>query len=107
MNKDQIKNQADLNIYNVQQAHKQELINDHSLKVMGAFSEYPMDYVLCVMQQAVATALIEYSGKETPEGNWNWNVVEALDNSSKFKENVDALIKVNHQNNSGLVIVEA
>ena len=106
MNKDQINNQADLNIYNVQQAHKQQLINEHSLKIMEAFSEYPMDYVLCVMQQVVATALIEYSGKETPEGNWNWYVVEAIDDSHKFQENVEALLKMNHQNNSGLVIVE-
>lgn len=101
-----INNQADLNIHNVQQNAKLTAINNHSLKVLEAFSEYPMDYILCVLQTTVATALIEFSGHEDADKNWKWNFTEAIDNASKFDENVKALITMNHQNNTGLVIVE-
>ena len=94
------------NINNVQQNEKLTIIQDHSLKIMEAFRDYPVDYIRTVLQMTVATALIEYSGKEY-NGEFSWNVVDAIDNSVKFLENVQALIKINNQTNGGIVIAEA
>lgn len=88
-----------------QQIRKQQLINDHCVKLLEAFNEYPTDYVICVLQLAVATSLIEYGGKETPDGKFDWSIIEAIDNSRRFQENVDALMKMHYQSNDGRVIL--
>lgn len=91
--------------HQLEQQKRFKLQQEQAVAIMESFSEWSLDHVLNVLQMTVAAAIIEYSGQETEDGKFDWSIVKAIDSSMKFRENVDALIRMNHQNNEGSVII--
>lgn len=91
--------------HQLEQQKRFKLQQEQAVAIMDSFSEWSLDHVLSVLQMTVAAAIIEYSGQETEDGKFDWSIVKAIDSSMKFRENVDALIRMNHQNNEGSVII--